>query len=287
MGQDGGRWIVKDCSDDDSGGQHLLAVLRRGEPEGLAKAVVEVALIEETDGERHLAHRQAAAKQALALLEAQPLEPGVGGHAGLLLELTQEGEAIQPEQGGQVFQTVALVQPGHQMVAQVSELGIRQGVALGGEPEQLAEQGQQLALRQQAVGGGAVQIHVQTGEALIEVGATLQPLVEEGLRVLRQPAGQLLRGDGEHPHLVPFRQQAQAVVHLVRVDGGELAPHQVVAAALVDELLAALLHQTDVVVQVHVAAIAELPVVGVGEFNPRQQPGLPVVDAGLGCVHPL
>ncbi len=76
-------------------------------------------------------------------------------------------------------------------------------------------------------------------------------------------------------------------MHLVRVDGGELAAHQVVAAALVDEFLAALLHQTYVVVQVNMAAIAELPVVGVGEFNPRQQPGLPVVDAGLGCAHRL
>ena len=57
-------------------------------------------------------------------------------------------------------------------------------------------------------------------------------------------------------------------MHLVRVDGGELAAHQVVAVALVDEFLAALLHQTYVVVQVNMAAIAELPVVGVGEFNP-------------------
>ena len=51
---------------------------RRGEAERLAKTVVEVALIEETDRQRHLAHRQAAAEQALALLEPQPLEPGVG-----------------------------------------------------------------------------------------------------------------------------------------------------------------------------------------------------------------
>lgn len=132
-----------------------------------------------------------------------------------------------------------------------------------------------------------IQIHVQPGEALIEVGSALQALVEEGLRAVWQPAGQLLRGDGEHPYLVPFRQQAQAVVHLVRIDGGELAAHQVVAAALVDELLAALLHQTYVVVQVHVAAIAELPVMGVGEFNPRQQPGLPVMDAGWRGAHGL
>ncbi|BDO06569.1 hypothetical protein KAM447_35810 [Aeromonas caviae] len=130
-------------------------------------------------------------------------------------------------------------------------------------------------------------MHVQAGKALIEVGAALQSLVEKGLGVFRQPAGQLLGGDGEDPHLVPFRQQAEAVVHFVRVDGGEFAAHQVVAVPLVDELLAAPLHQTDVIVQMHVAAIAELPVVGVGEFNPRQQPGLPVVDAGLGCVHPL
>ena len=110
-------------------------------------------------------------------------------------------------------------------------------------------------------------MHVQAGKALIEVGAALQSLVEKGLGVLRQPAGQLL-GAMEDPHLVPFRQQAEAVVHLVRVDGGEFAAHQVVAVPLVDELLAAPLHQTDVVVQMHVAAIAELPVVGVGEFNP-------------------
>ena len=51
--------------------------------------------------------------------------------------------------------------------------------------------------------------------------------------------------------------------------------------------LATLLHQAYVIVQVHVAAIAELPVMGVGEFNPRQQPGLPVVDAGLGSAHRL
>ncbi len=249
--------------------------------------MVKVALIEEADRERHLAYRQAAAEQALALFEPQSLEPGVGGHASLLLELAQEGEAIQPEQGGQILQAVALVEPGQQMVAQVSELGIGQGVAFGGEMQQLAEQGQQLALRQQTVRFGAVQIHVQAGETQIEVGAALQPLVEEGFRAVRQPDGQLFGGDGEHPHLVPFRLQAQAVVHLVRVDGGELAAHQVVAVALVDEFLAALLHQTDVIVEVNMAAIAELPVVGVGEFNPRQQPGLPVVDAGVGCAHRL
>lgn len=78
MGQDGGREIVKDCSGDDSGGQHLLAILRRGEPEGLTKTVVEVALIEEAHRQCHLAHRQTAAEQALALFEAQPLEPGIG-----------------------------------------------------------------------------------------------------------------------------------------------------------------------------------------------------------------
>ena len=89
MGQDGGREIVKDCSGDDSGGQHLLAILRRGEPEGLTKTVVEVALIEEAHRQCHFALRQTAAEQALALFEAQPLEPGIGGHAGLLLELTR------------------------------------------------------------------------------------------------------------------------------------------------------------------------------------------------------
>ena len=179
------------------------------------------------------------------------------------------------------------VQLAQQVVAQEPDLGIRQGMALRCQVQQFAEQGQELALRQQGVGLRLIQIHVQPGEALIEIGAALQPLVEEGLWFVWQPAGQLLGGDGEHPHLVPFRQQAEAVVHLVRVDGGELAAHQVVAAALVDELLAALLHQTYVVVQVHVAAIAELPVMGVGEFNPRQQPGLPVVDAGWRGAHGL
>ena len=47
--------------------QHLLAVVRRGEAEGLPKTVVEVALIEEAYRQRHFADRQAAAEQALAL----------------------------------------------------------------------------------------------------------------------------------------------------------------------------------------------------------------------------
>ena len=42
------------------------------------------------------------------------------------------------------------------------------------------------------------------------------------------------------------------------------------ALSLVDEFLATALHQTDVIVQVDVTAIAELPVMGVGEFQPRQ-----------------
>ncbi|MNF74872.1 hypothetical protein D3C84_569180 [compost metagenome] len=121
---------------------------------------MEVALIEETDRQRHLAHRQATGEQELAALETQPLEPGVGGHAGLLLELAQEGEAIQPEQGGQILQAVVPVQLAQQVVAQEPYLGIRQGMALRCQVQQLAEQGQELALRQQGIGLGLIQIHV-------------------------------------------------------------------------------------------------------------------------------
>lgn len=52
-------------------------------------------------------------------------------------------------------------------------------------------------------------------------------------------------------------------MHLVRVDGRQLAAHQGVAVSLVDKLLATALHQPDMVVEMDMAAVAERPMMGV------------------------
>lgn len=116
---------------------HLGTKFGGCQTECLAKAVVEVTLIEETDRQRHLAHRHPARQQPFALLQPQPFQPGVGGHAAALLELAQEGETVEPKQPRQLFQRVGLVEGGHQVVAQESQLGIRQLVYLGGQMQQL------------------------------------------------------------------------------------------------------------------------------------------------------
>ncbi len=60
-----------------------------------------------------------------------------------------------------------------------------------------------------------------------------------------------------------------------------------VAVPLVDKLLATPLHQPDMVVEMDMAAVAERPVVGVRQLDPRQVRGLPVADEGIGGIHGL